>query len=55
MVFKMLLCGECYNKSLYLKAYKLCIFQDAERRIVCRPLSVNISVTLGTATFGMPL
>jgi hypothetical protein len=34
MVFKMLLCGECYEND--------------ERRIVCTPLSVNVFVTLAT-------
>jgi hypothetical protein len=41
MVFKMLLCGECY-----LKAYKLPVIQSDEWWIVCMSLSMKVALTL---------
>jgi hypothetical protein len=48
MVFQMLLCGECYEEHLHLKAYKLFIIQGVKLWIVCTPLSVKAFVTLAT-------
>jgi hypothetical protein len=36
------------RKLLHLKAYRLSIVQGAERWIVCKPLSVNVFVSLVT-------
>jgi hypothetical protein len=46
--FEMVLCGECYEKGLRLKACKLSTVQGAERWIIHTPLSVNFLVTLDT-------
>jgi hypothetical protein len=36
------------QKRLYLKAYKLSIVENLERRIVCTPVSINVFVTPAT-------
>jgi hypothetical protein len=47
MLFQMLLCGECYQKRLHLKAHKLSIVQwNTFVKLFFKHPAVHISVTI---------